>query len=101
MFKRMLGEAIYRLRKEKGLSQAELGGLIGVSNKAVSKWETFEANSDITLLPLLARTLGVTTDELLTDIKAEKSNLKLTEIKYFGMEGVEINTPEEYEFISD
>jgi transcriptional regulator with XRE-family HTH domain len=101
MFKRMLGETIYRLRKEKGLSQAELGGLIGVSNKAVSKWETYEANPDITLLPLLASTLGVTTDELLTDIKAEKNSFKLTEIKYFGMEGVEINTPEEYEFISD
>lgn len=31
---------IYEIRKEKGLSQKELGALIGVSNKAVSKWET-------------------------------------------------------------
>ena len=54
MYKRMLGETIYRLRKEKGLSQDELGKLVGVSNKAVSKWETYEANPDITLLPLLA-----------------------------------------------
>ena len=65
MYKRMLGETIYRLRKEKGLSQDELGKLVGVSNKAVSKWETYEANPDITLLPLLAQALGVTTDELL------------------------------------
>jgi hypothetical protein len=41
MFKRMLGDTIYRLRKEKGLSQSELGELVGVSNKAVSKWETW------------------------------------------------------------
>jgi transcriptional regulator with XRE-family HTH domain len=101
MFKRMLGETIYRLRKEKGLSQAELGGLIGVTNKAVSKWETFEANPEIALLPVLANSLGVTIDELLTDIKAEKTGFKPKEAKYFGMEGVELNTQEEYEFTSD
>jgi transcriptional regulator with XRE-family HTH domain len=101
MFKGMLGETIYRLRKEKGLSQAELGGLIGVTNKAVSKWETFEANPEIALLPILANSLGVTIDELLTDIKAGKTDFRSKEAKYFGMEGVEINTQEEYEFTSD
>ena len=100
MFKRMLGETIYRLRKEKGMSQAELGELVGVSNKAVSKWETYEANPDITLLPLLAQSLGVTTDELLTDIKAEKGDLKHKETRILGMQGTVIETPEEYEFIS-
>ena len=102
MYKRMLGETIYRLRKEKGLSQDELGKLVGVSNKAVSKWETYEANPDITLLPLLAQSLGVTTDELLTDIKAEKGDPKPKEAKIFGVQGTVIETPEEeYEFISD
>ena len=61
MYKRMLGETIYRLRKERGLSQDELGKLVGVSNKAVSKWETYEANPDITLLPLLAQFLPAIT----------------------------------------
>jgi transcriptional regulator with XRE-family HTH domain len=97
----MLGETIYRLRKGKGLSQAELGELVGVSNKAVSKWETYEANPDITLLPLLAQSLGVTTDELLTDIKAEKNDPKPKEMNIFGLAGMVIETPEEYEFISD
>jgi transcriptional regulator with XRE-family HTH domain len=97
----MLGETIYRLRKEKDLSQDELGKLVGVSNKAVSKWETYEANPDITLLPLLAQSLGVTTDELLTDIKAEKDDLKPKESKIFGVQGTVIETYEEYEFISD
>jgi len=101
MIKRMLGDTIYRLRKEKGLSQSELGEFVGVSNKAVSKWETYEANPDITLLPLLAQALGVTTDELLTDIKAEKDDLKPKEAKIFGIQGMAIETPEEYEFISD
>jgi len=97
----MLGETIYRLRKEKGLSQEELGKLVGVSNKAVSKWETYEANPDITLLPLLAQALGVTADELLTDIKAEKDDPKPKEARIFGVQGTAIETPEEYEFISD
>jgi transcriptional regulator with XRE-family HTH domain len=100
MVKKMLGDTIYRLRKEKGLSQDELGKLVGVSNKAVSKWETNEANPDITLLPLLAKTFGVTADELLTDIKAERNETPVKS-KAFGMEGTVILTPEKYEFISD
>jgi transcriptional regulator with XRE-family HTH domain len=101
MFKRMLGETIYRLRKEKGLSQSELGELLGVSNKDVSNWETYEANPDITLLPLLAQSLGVTAEELLTDIKAEKDDPKPKETRVFGINGTVFETPEEYEFISD
>jgi len=101
MMKRMLGETISRLRKEKGLSQAELGELVGVSNKAVSKWETCEANPDITLLPLLAKTLGITTDELLTEVKTEKDDLKTKEATILGMQGTVIETLDEYEFISN
>jgi transcriptional regulator with XRE-family HTH domain len=101
MQKRMLGDTIYRLRKEKGLSQEELGKMVGVSNKAVSKWETYEANPDITLLPLLAQALGITTDELLTDIKVEINDPKPKEARIFGQAGTLIETPEEYEFVSD
>ena len=35
-----IGENIARLRKEKGWTQAELGEKLGVSNQAVSKWES-------------------------------------------------------------
>lgn len=35
-----LGEKIYRLRAEKGLSQEALGEVLGVSRQSVSKWET-------------------------------------------------------------
>jgi DNA-binding XRE family transcriptional regulator len=77
----MMGETIFRLRKEKGLSQGELGKLIGVSNKAVSKWETYEANPDVTLLPLLAQSLGVSIDELFTDIIVPKDNKEYWEDK--------------------
>ena len=43
-----LGNFICELRMRRGLSQAQLGALVGVSNKAVSKWEngSAEYNSD-------------------------------------------------------
>ena len=60
-----LGIKIAKLRKENGMSQAELGRLVNVSNKAVSKWETGETSPDILSLPNLADALGITIDELL------------------------------------
>ncbi|MBO5939135.1 MAG: helix-turn-helix transcriptional regulator [Clostridia bacterium] len=67
-----IGENIARLRKEKGWTQSELGEKIGVSNQAVSKWESGMTMPDITLLPSLADTFGIYIDELFSrDVKAE------------------------------
>mgnify|MGYP002513906186 CR=1 FL=1 len=52
-----VGNLIATLRLEKGLSQGELGLMLGVTNKAVSRWENGQAFPDITLLPKLARYL--------------------------------------------
>lgn len=60
-----MGKRIAQLRKEKGWTQEQLAEKLGVSAQAVSKWENDISCPDITLLPLLASTLGVTTDELL------------------------------------
>lgn len=59
------GEFLYTLRKEKGMTQAELAEALGVTNKAVSKWETGEAMPETSLLLPLSRIFGVTVDELL------------------------------------
>ncbi len=59
------GEFLYRLRKERGMTQAELADRLGVTNKAVSKWETGEAMPETALLVPLAGIFGVTVDELL------------------------------------
>lgn len=64
-------EFLYRLRKEKGMTQAELADRLGITNKAVSKWETGEAMPDTALLVPLAENLGVTVDELLKGARAE------------------------------
>ena len=58
-----LHERIAALRKERGLTQEQLGGLVGVSAQAVSKWEKGGA-PDVELLPVLSRQLGVTIDAL-------------------------------------
>jgi len=59
------GELIAAVRKEKGWSQTELAERLGVTNKAVSRWETGRGYPDVELLPLIARELGITISELL------------------------------------
>ena len=68
------GEFLYGLRKEKGLTQAELAEALGVTNKAVSKWETGEAMPETSLLIPISRIFGVSVDELLNGRRAGKSD---------------------------
>ena len=58
-----LSERIAALRKERGLTQEQLGSMVGVSAQAVSKWEK-GGTPDVELLPVLSRQLGVTIDAL-------------------------------------
>ncbi|MDD4000267.1 MAG: helix-turn-helix transcriptional regulator [Bacilli bacterium] len=67
-----LNERIKQLRKEKGLTQTQLADLLGVTDKAVSKWEVGEANPDISLLTKLSEIFGVSIDYLLTGVSHEK-----------------------------
>lgn len=101
----MLGEFIYRLRKEKGYSQTELGEMVGVSNKAVSKWETDEANPELGLIEKLAKVLGVTADELLACKRSEKAAVgdsgSLGVGCMLGIKGKVTKTPISYEFVSE
>lgn len=60
-----LAKKIQNLRKEKNLTQRELADKLGVSEQAVSKWETGHSYPDITLLCPLARALGTNVDSLL------------------------------------
>ena len=60
------GGAIKALREKKGLTQAQLGEILAVSDKAVSKWETGRGLPDISLLESLAKALGVSVPELLS-----------------------------------
>ena len=59
------GEFIAKLRAELGLTQKELADRIGVTDKAVSKWETGRGFPDVGVLEILARELGVSVTELM------------------------------------
>jgi len=68
-----MAQFISELRKEKKLTQKELAEQLGVTDKAVSKWERGLSCPDISLLSKLSHILGVTTSELLNGEKAEPS----------------------------
>jgi len=60
------GTTIKALREKKGLTQSQLADRLGVSSKAVSKWETAKGLPDITLIEPLAKALGVSVMELMS-----------------------------------
>ena len=60
------GQTIKNLREKKGLTQAELADQLGVSSKAVSKWETAKGLPGITLIETIANALSVSVMELMT-----------------------------------
>lgn len=61
-----IGKRIAALRRKKGLRQDDLAQMLEVSPQAVSKWENDQSCPDISLLPKLAKVLGVSVDELLS-----------------------------------
>ena len=67
------GALIRRLRMEKGLTQRELAGRLGVSDKAVSKWERGLGCPDVSLLTAISQELGVGLDSMLGGGLPERS----------------------------
>lgn len=79
--KKTLGTRIAELRKQQGMTQLELAEKMGVTDKAVSKWERDLSCPDIHSLPNLAEVLGVEVEELMqTKKRAETSVSKAAEI---------------------
>lgn len=72
------GIFISKLRKEKGLTQKELGNILYVTDKAVSKWERGLSLPDITILTKLAETLNV---EVIDILNGEKTNKKDVDVE--------------------
>ena len=70
-----LGKIIASLRKEKNLKQDDLAQKLSVSPQAVSKWENDQTCPDISLLPELAGTLGVSVDMLLKGKQEPRTEL--------------------------
>ena len=70
-----LGKMISEHRKQQGMTQLELAQKMGVTDKAVSKWERDLSCPDINSIPLLAEILGVSVEALL-QVKTETASQK-------------------------
>jgi transcriptional regulator with XRE-family HTH domain len=84
MSEKKIGEFIATKRKEKGLTQQELGEKLFVTDKAVSKWERGISFPDITLLKKLASVLEVDIEDILEgENKSKKKSIesKIEEIR--------------------
>lgn len=71
-----IGRFIAELRREHGLTQAELGGDLGVTNKTVSRWENGNYMPDLAVLPELAARLGVSVNELIAGQRFAEAEYK-------------------------
>lgn len=60
------GNLIYKSRKKLNLTQSELADLLGVTNKAVSKWENGKAKPTIAILRKLSALFNISIEELLS-----------------------------------
>ena len=82
--KQTLGALIARTRKEKGMTQLGLAEKMGVTDKAVSKWERDLSCPDVSSLPTLAQVLGLSLEELMQG----KSETPAPENKVAALVGV-------------
>lgn len=78
------GKFISALRKEKGLTQKELGEKLNLTDKAVSRWENGKSYPDIEIFECLANELGVSISELIACKKIEtKEDAEMETAKIF------------------
>ena len=69
-----IGRFIASQRKCKNLTQIQLAELVGVTDRAVSKWETGRSLPDYSALPTLCEVLGISINELLCGEKLTMEN---------------------------
>lgn len=67
-----MGSFLAQLRKEAGMTQAQLGERLGVTNKTVSRWECGNYLPDIAMFRQIAALFGVTVEDLLDGRRAER-----------------------------
>ena len=69
-----IGKFILELRKEKNMTQIELANILGVTDRAISKWENGRGMPDLSLLSPLCEALDISINELLSGKRLDKKN---------------------------
>lgn len=85
-------EKLIKLRKERGLSQEELGAAVGVSRQTISKWELAQSYPDFQKLVLLSDYFKILLDTLVKDIDVEDVRDKNLNEKQLSMIYKDITT---------
>ena len=80
MDKEKTGKMIRQARIDKGYTQSELGDLVGVSNKAISRWENGETFPDIGVIEPLAQMLELRIQDIITGTKDSDQDTAITEV---------------------
>jgi len=91
MNKQTFGNMVATLRKQNGMTQLDLAEKMGVTDKAVSKWERDLSFPDVNSIPKLAEIFDVTVDELMqikADTKENVTDNKVSEIVTLALKGV-------------
>lgn len=78
------GKFISALRKEKGLTQKELGEKLNLTDKAISRWENGKSYPDIEMLESISKELDVSISELIAckRIETKEEAITITEVAY-------------------
>lgn len=80
MNKEKTGKMIRQARIDKGYTQSELGDMIGVSNKAISRWENGETFPDIGVIEPVAQMLELRIQDIITGTKDSDQDTAITEV---------------------
>lgn len=83
-----IGKFIQSKRKEKGLTQKELAEKLGVTDKAVSKWERGLGCPDVSILEILAKELDTSILEILKGRTIENEIIKVAEANDYVKETI-------------
>ena len=76
MDQKRIGDFIATLRKEKGITQQELGDYLGVTNKTVSRWETGKYMPDIAVIPELCKFFDISINEFIYGQRIEEDTFR-------------------------
>ena len=82
-----LGEKIYRLRSERGMSQEAFGETLGVSRQSVSKWETDQSLPELDKIVAISEMFMVSTDYLLKEAIEPQTAAESGGMSTAGIEG--------------
>jgi transcriptional regulator with XRE-family HTH domain len=80
MKKQSFGTMVAQLRKEQGMTQLDLAEKMGVTDKAVSKWERDLSFPDVNSLPKLAEIFCVSVDELMQNKVASQNDIQVKKL---------------------